>query len=459
MHAAILGLGEAGATFAGAFADSGWTVSGFDPAPVETPAGVVRAASAAEAVADAHLVMSLTAARFAVGIAHEVAGAVPGTAVYIDLNAASPETKRRVAGAFGSGALVVDGAVLGSVQKFGAALPILLSGPGAERAAEHLRSVGASPEVLDGEAGAASRRKLLRSTFVKGLAALIAETMDIAESAGDAAWIRAQAAEWLTDGTETIDRLSRSTKTHALRRSHELADSLAVARELGQPALTARGAYEAHLRYARQNVDPRSLVKEYAAVPTAAIGDVRDRMGVVAGSVGPVWDAGRVVGRAFTVNTRPGDNKAFHEAIDAAEPGDVLVVAGGGEANRALMGELMAERAALNGIAGIVVDGAVRDAAGIEELGLPVWAVGVTPAGPYRHGPGHLQVPVSVGGVVCMPGDLVVADADGVVVVPALDAERTLEAAKQKLESERAQSEAAREAAALRNRRHGRETS
>jgi regulator of RNase E activity RraA len=124
-----------------------------------------------------------------------------------------------------------------------------------------------------------------------------------------------------------------------------------------------------------------------------------------------------MVGPAFCVLTAPGDNKAIHSAIDDAAPGDVIVVAAGGYVDRALIGELMAGRAAARGLAGIVIDGAVRDAHDIGEMQFPVFARGVTPAGPYRNGPGLHQIPVAIGGVAVSPGDIVMGDDDGVVVI------------------------------------------
>nr|WP_231366385.1 methyltransferase [Zhihengliuella flava] len=160
-----------------------------------------------------------------------------------------------------------------------------------------------------------------------------------------------------------------------------------------------------------------------AAIPTAALGDAGDRLGLLHSAVKPVWEAPAVAGRALTVWTRPGDNAAVHQALEQARPGDILMVAGGGHLERALMGELIGERAVSKGIRAFITDGAVRDAEELARIGFPVWSAGVSPAGPYKDGPGRVDVPISIGGVVCLPGDYVVADADGVIVIPGAQAE------------------------------------
>jgi regulator of RNase E activity RraA len=132
------------------------------------------------------------------------------------------------------------------------------------------------------------------------------------------------------------------------------------------------------------------------------------------------------------VEVAGGDNAGVHEAIDSLEPGDVLVVNGHGVRDRALVGELIAERLRARGCVGLVVDGAVRDVGDLEEIGFPVFARAVTPAGPYRHGPFRVGVPVAIGGVVVHTGDVVVADGDGVAVVPAAEAADVLARAEAK---------------------------
>jgi RraA family protein len=164
-----------------------------------------------------------------------------------------------------------------------------------------------------------------------------------------------------------------------------------------------------------------STLERLAALPTTVVADALDRLGV-AGGIHPVWAGARVAGPARTVLTRSGDNLRVHEALESVMPGEVLVIDGGGDTTRALVGELMAMRAVNAGAAGFVVDGAVRDRTALEAMRFPVFARGVSPAGPYKHGPGHLDRPVAIGGVVVAPGDLIIGDDDGLVVVPSADA-------------------------------------
>ena len=161
------------------------------------------------------------------------------------------------------------------------------------------------------------------------------------------------------------------------------------------------------------------LLDRCRALPTSVLSDSMERTGGVCG-VHPVpggrWP--RVAGPALTVRTRPGDNLVVHRALDLAERGDVLVVDAGGALDRAVLGELMARWATARGLAALVVDGAVRDVEGLAEGPLPVLARGVNHLGPYKVGPGEIGGPVHAGGTVVRSGDVVVADADGVVVVP-----------------------------------------
>jgi RraA family protein len=180
------------------------------------------------------------------------------------------------------------------------------------------------------------------------------------------------------------------------------------------------------------------LLTRFAQLPTANVADAMDRLGVLDARIKPVWAGATIVGPAYTVWTRAGDNKFLHEALRLAQLGDVLVVNGQGDESRALIGELMAEQAKANGLAGFVIDGAVRDAETIGEIEVPVFARAVTPAGPYKFGPGHLGRTVAVGGVAVAPGDIVVGDADGVVIVPLGEAEQVLQGAAAKYADETA---------------------
>lgn len=173
------------------------------------------------------------------------------------------------------------------------------------------------------------------------------------------------------------------------------------------------------------------VLDRFRAVPSANVGDAMHRLGALDGGIQASWPGARVVGTAFTVWTRSGDNLMLHEALAHVKPGDVLVVNGHGDTTRALIGELIAGRAKARGVIGFVIDGVVRDADALMELDMPVFARGVSPAGPYKNGPGALGRTIAVGGVAVSPGDVIVADADGVVVVPSAEASSVLAAAEQ----------------------------
>jgi RraA family protein len=172
--------------------------------------------------------------------------------------------------------------------------------------------------------------------------------------------------------------------------------------------------------------DADTLAK-FRELSTPLIGDCTGRMSGILG-LRPYHGTARMVGPAFTVKTRPGDNLWIHKALDAASPGEVLVIDGGGVIERALIGELMCSYAASRGLAGVVVYGAVRDISFFRDSNFPCFAAGNTHRGPFRDGPGNLQVPVSIGGAVVMPGDLVVADEDGIIAIPKGEIEKVLAA-------------------------------
>lgn len=180
---------------------------------------------------------------------------------------------------------------------------------------------------------------------------------------------------------------------------------------------------------------PRSLVEAFSGMPVANIADNMNRTFCIGGRIRP-FNSAPLLGTAFTVKTRPGDNLILHKAIDLAVPGDIIVVDGQGELANALTGELMITWAQLRGVAGFIIDGAIRDAGVIKEMTIPVYAAGTTPAGPYKDGPGSINIPISCGGVTVHPGDILVGDEDGVVVINPKDAPSILEKTRQKMELE-----------------------
>lgn len=171
----------------------------------------------------------------------------------------------------------------------------------------------------------------------------------------------------------------------------------------------------------------QELVQQAAQLPTPNLGDCMNRVQCMSPEIRPFGKKGvKMCGVAFTVKSRTGDNLMLHKALDMAQPGDVIVCDAGGDMRQAIMGELMTQYAMTRGIAGIVIDGPIRDSGSMAELPMPVYAKGATPAGPYKDGPGEINFPVTCGGVVVNPGDIVVGDDDGVVVIPAGEAAQVI---------------------------------
>ena len=186
------------------------------------------------------------------------------------------------------------------------------------------------------------------------------------------------------------------------------------------------------------NRPSRSTIEELGAFPAALVSDVQGRQYTMSAAVKPVLsERSRLLGTALTVRARPGDNLMSMKAIELVEPGDVLVIACDGEANLSVWGGVMSVMAVRQGIAGIVADGVVRDVAQIRSTGLTVFSTGLTPAAPTKHGPGQINTAISCGGVVVHPGDIILGDEDGVVVVPQDDAEAVIERAHKRVELER----------------------
>lgn len=156
----------------------------------------------------------------------------------------------------------------------------------------------------------------------------------------------------------------------------------------------------------------------FEPLPTAELADAAAIPIAMDARIRPVWRGARLAGPAFTVRTPPGEFLSLREAAEQAPAGAVLVVDGGGDLRHALWGDIMSRRALDRGLAGLVVDGAVRDRDGIEALGFPVFAAGSVPTPPARDQRGELEVTIACGGLEVRPGDLVYGDADGIVVVP-----------------------------------------
>ena len=170
-----------------------------------------------------------------------------------------------------------------------------------------------------------------------------------------------------------------------------------------------------------QRADDR-LVQLLKTFPVANIDDCMNRTAAVDHDIRPMNSA-KLLGPAFTVKVPQGDNLMFHKAMDMAKPGDVIVIDAGGMRNRAIFGELMINYCKLRGLAGVIVDGAIRDYDTISQMDFPVYARGVNPNGPYKNGPGEIGTTITFGGQIVRPGDIIVGDADGIIVVRPEDAE------------------------------------
>lgn len=195
-----------------------------------------------------------------------------------------------------------------------------------------------------------------------------------------------------------------------------------------------------------------AMLAAFSQIPAANIADTMERscamnprVRLFSRPAAPI-----VAGPALTVRTRAGDNIMIHQALDMACEGDILVVSNEGDGSRALMGEIMFAYAQHKKIAAIVLDGPIRDVDAVSKMSLPVYATGTTPGGPYKEGPGEINVPVACGEISVCPGDIVVADADGVIAIPLRDAGVVLEAAKKLSELDAAKVKAAADGTAKR---------
>jgi 3-hydroxyisobutyrate dehydrogenase-like beta-hydroxyacid dehydrogenase len=257
---AVLGLGEAGSVIAHDLVAAGVPVRGYDPA-VTAAEPIIDTASEAQAVRGAHLVLSVNSAKAAVGAfkaglaglsaRHHEESARPDV-LWADLNTASPGTKRQLAElAAEAGVPFADVAMMAPVPGRGLHVPMLASGTGAARYAAILGPLGADVEVLDGPAGLAASRKLLRSVFYKGMAASVVEALDAARAAGDEEWLRAHiAAELAAADAAIVDRITDGTRKHAVRRAAEMEAVADMLTELGVPPLMASASRALHERLA-----------------------------------------------------------------------------------------------------------------------------------------------------------------------------------------------------------------
>ncbi|PSL18457.1 RraA family protein [Shimia abyssi] len=163
---------------------------------------------------------------------------------------------------------------------------------------------------------------------------------------------------------------------------------------------------------------PQDIIDGFSKFESCDVSDMLNRMFAMHQQINNVVNTRKLFGPACTVKVYPGDNLMVHKVLDIANPGDVIVVDCTGSASAAVIGDLIANKAASRGIAGFVIDGLVRDLDGLKELDMPIFARGTTPFGPLHRGPGEINYPISCGGVVVNQGDVICADCSGVTVVP-----------------------------------------
>ncbi|MDD7391873.1 MAG: RraA family protein [Fusobacterium gastrosuis] len=206
--------------------------------------------------------------------------------------------------------------------------------------------------------------------------------------------------------------------------------------------------------FLKRELPSQELINEFRKIPAANTADVMERncamnprIRLVSNPKAPI-----MAGPALTVKVRSGDNLALHAALNIAKEGDVIVVSNEGDNTRALMGEIMmAYLCYYKKIAGIILDGPIRDIAEIGTWDFPVFATGTTPGGPYKEGPGEVNVPIACGEVSVNPGDIIVGDADGIIVIPRRDAEAILVDAKKVQANDAAKAQAAKTGSANRD--------
>jgi|SRR5579872_3042234 len=190
--------------------------------------------------------------------------------------------------------------------------------------------------------------------------------------------------------------------------------------------MAGRAGFRVRSGWARPDA---AMLARFGNAASSQVADCMSRLGAMDAGIKPVWPSPRIIGPAVTAWCHAADNLMLHKALDVATAGDIVVVNTQGTLNNACFGELMATSAVKIGVAGVIVDGVVRDADALERLGLPVYSRGVCPNGCNKDGAGEVGAIVSCGGVAVRPGDIVIADRDGVTVVPLDDAAEVAEQA------------------------------
>jgi 3-hydroxyisobutyrate dehydrogenase-like beta-hydroxyacid dehydrogenase len=255
---AVLGLGEAGSRLAADLAAAGVEVHGYDPATSSTPDRVIRAPDPVSAAAAGTVVLCAVTAAAALAAATSALPGLRRGTVYADLNTAAPALKRELAKlVVGAGARFADVAMLGSVPALGLRTPMLVSGDGAGAFAEAVAPLGMSVQVLSSEPGDAAERKLIRSVFMKGLAAAALESLAAGEAAGHATWLQNQLGEMI--GPDLLRRFVEGSRRHAARRVDEMDAACELLASLGiEPRIAAAS---------------RALLADLARAPAGGVGE------------------------------------------------------------------------------------------------------------------------------------------------------------------------------------------
>ncbi len=255
MRCAVIGLGEAGRIYALALKDQGHEVVGYDLAPLSAP-GVTRVNTMAEAVEGAQAVLVMTPASVSAQIAKEAAAYLSPMTCYADFTSSAPSDKRALEWELPPGVRPADVAILGPVISLGVTTPLMAVGPGAQVVADLLTPAGASVEVVQGNLGDAMGHKLLRSIFMKGLAALVGEAVEAGRRAGCEEWVRGQIAKELSgDAQATIDRFIVGSAKHAARRADEMGAVLEYCEALGAASDMSAAARKSLLRLQESALD------------------------------------------------------------------------------------------------------------------------------------------------------------------------------------------------------------
>lgn len=184
--------------------------------------------------------------------------------------------------------------------------------------------------------------------------------------------------------------------------------------------------------FLERNMPSKELVEKFSKLPAANVADVMGRLCAMHSDIKLMSQPSNPImcGPALTVKARPGDNLMIHAALDMSQPGDIIVVSNEGDRSQSLLGQIIAEYASsFLKIGGFVLDGPIRDIDSLKLMDFPMYATGTTPGGPYKEGPGEVNVPIACGHISVNPGDIILGDEDGVIVIPLKDAEAIYEKA------------------------------